>query len=72
VRKFQWLINTKYELRITGYLNFVHRSEFEITGKANVSENESVSIFRWKEGETHSLVSLERANLEHWFSDPVI
>jgi hypothetical protein len=43
---------------ITGSVDFVHRPELEITGKHNVSETGSVSVFRRREGDTYSVGSL--------------
>jgi hypothetical protein len=44
---WRWYIT----LRITRFMDFVLRSEFEITRKDNVSETESVSVIRWGERE---------------------
>jgi hypothetical protein len=47
-------------LRITGLMDFVHPPDFEITRKHNVSENESTSALRWREGDTCSIGSIRR------------
>jgi hypothetical protein len=49
------------KLRITGSLDLVHRLEFLISGKHNVSETGFVSIFRSVEGATYSFGSLRKS-----------
>jgi hypothetical protein len=41
-------------LGITGFLDFVHRPEFQITRKRNVSETESLCVFKRGQGDTYS------------------
>jgi hypothetical protein len=42
-------------LRITGFVDFVHSPEFQITRKHNVSETGYVTVFRLGEGDTCSV-----------------
>jgi hypothetical protein len=53
-------------LRMTAFLHFLHRPEFEIcTGNYNLWEAGSISVLRWGK-ETHTLLGpLERASLNH-------
>jgi hypothetical protein len=53
---------------ITGFVDFVHRPEFEITRKHSFSETGSVSIFKWREGDKYSNGPLESPNFNHWYS----
>jgi hypothetical protein len=45
-------------LTISAFINFVHRPEFRIVRKYNVSETGSVSIFRLEERDAYSVGSL--------------
>jgi hypothetical protein len=53
--------------RIIGFVDCVHRPEFSVTTKSNVSDTGFVSVFRQGGGVTRTLFGpLERANLSHW------
>jgi hypothetical protein len=56
-----YLPGTCYVFRMTGFLDFVHRTEFSITRKPNVSVTGSVSDFMWLEGENVSVGSLRQS-----------
>jgi hypothetical protein len=49
------LCRTYFISTITGFVDFVHRPEFEITWKHSASETGPVSIFWWGEGDTYSV-----------------
>jgi hypothetical protein len=52
-----WITET---LRITGFEDCVHGPIFLNNNKKNFSENEHVSFFRWRNGDTYSVRPLER------------
>jgi hypothetical protein len=55
---FQWVLTMVcVTLRITKFLDFVHRAVFKKIKEHNVSETESVSLLRSEGGEREHLVS---------------
>jgi hypothetical protein len=48
------------------WVDFVHRPEFRITRQHNVSENGSVSVFRWGEGDTYCEGPFSKSNDSHY------
>jgi hypothetical protein len=52
IRSFKPTDKTYKIFSITGFVDSVHRPEFKIARKHNVSETWSVSIFRWGERDT--------------------
>jgi hypothetical protein len=55
------IIRPLLRLRITEFLEFVHRPEFWIIRKHNVSETGYVSVFTWEEGIIYSVGSLRKS-----------
>jgi hypothetical protein len=61
----RWSWSGRSLLRINGFMDFVHRLEFQITRKHSVSETAVVLVSRWGEGDTCCVGRWERANLDH-------
>jgi hypothetical protein len=57
-------VKTRLQLRITGFVDFVHRPEFYATIKHSVSETGSLYIFRLGQEGTYSIRSLRKNCLQ--------
>jgi hypothetical protein len=62
-RSFWTVLTMVYNTQNHWVCGLVHRPEFYVTWEHDVSETGSVSVFKWREGDTYSVASLEQ-----WYS----